>query len=728
MEWDTNPGVQEVQTITTSTYTGANEVQSVTTSAQDVDEIQVVATSGSAHPEIQTMRTFAAPGQTLGGSFTVQLDTIPLGGSIQRSGVINYNAPATGSRDSMLEILRSMSNLGASGVTDVQKTGPDAEGGFTWTITFADALGNVPELTLLSSNLLGTGADVEIKTTANGNELGGAFTLTFGSSTTADIAHDATDGDVKTALEALEPIGTVEVQRGLRSAQGGYRWTITFTSDKNAGNLDLMTFTNHLTGVGAAVNVEDSRHGNQLSGSFTLTLDAQTTDPIDFDASEDQMKTKILAKIGSISAVEVERIGPDPELGYTWTISFTAEKGDINAFTYNAAALLESRDDGGSSATITIDEVRQGTDQEIQDVASSTIGANVAADVWFQLRFTRGADVLNTGPIYANPDGDGTCLPSGHEVQEISTSTVDSTGFGGDNIVDPESTFKLVFSNKGVTESTTDIPANGADGDCSHGATAIQDALEALESVTGTVSVTFSAPDPQKICTWKVTFDNISGNLDQMQVIAGSNGPAASATTGDDTITIVPDTDGTVDMIKTELEKLANVGLVTVTATPGAQQTCTWHITFDTNAGDLTLMDVSVESSAYGATANDGTDTITVSNNRDGTSVSLGGLFTLEFDGQRTEYLPYDIDADQMQAALETLSTIGNVDVVRSEVDPNNGYTWTVSFINNLGDLSPLLSDVQGMSGTVPNCNVAEATQGVYPPFNSRDPANGTSF
>ena len=40
IEWDTNPGTAEVQTVTTSTYTGANELQTITTTAADVDEIQ----------------------------------------------------------------------------------------------------------------------------------------------------------------------------------------------------------------------------------------------------------------------------------------------------------------------------------------------------------------------------------------------------------------------------------------------------------------------------------------------------------------------------------------------------------------------------------------------------------------------------------------------------------------------------------------------------------------
>jgi hypothetical protein len=36
VEWDTNPGRAEVQTVTTSTYIGANELQTIATSARGV--------------------------------------------------------------------------------------------------------------------------------------------------------------------------------------------------------------------------------------------------------------------------------------------------------------------------------------------------------------------------------------------------------------------------------------------------------------------------------------------------------------------------------------------------------------------------------------------------------------------------------------------------------------------------------------------------------------------
>jgi len=71
VEWDPNPGVQEIQTISTRTYTGANEVQSITLSASDVNEVQTITTSSTTVAEVQRIRVAMATG----GSYFLELDT-----------------------------------------------------------------------------------------------------------------------------------------------------------------------------------------------------------------------------------------------------------------------------------------------------------------------------------------------------------------------------------------------------------------------------------------------------------------------------------------------------------------------------------------------------------------------------------------------------------------------------------------------------------------------------
>ena len=141
------------------------------------------------------------------------------------------------------------------------------------------------------------------------------------------------------------------------------------------------------------------------------------------------------------------------------------------------------------------------------------------------------------------------------------------------------------------------------------------------------------------------------------------------------------------DAIKAELERLTNVGVVTVTASsPTANGECEWDIEFDTNPGNIADLQFTVIS---------GTGSIVVETVTDGTSEKLGGDFTLEFDGQRTKYLPYDASASEVEVALNALSTIGNVNVVRTGPFEDDGYTWTVTFLTERGDLPTMLVSIQ---------------------------------
>ena len=59
---------------------------------------------------------------------------------------------------------------------------------------------------------------------------------------------------------------------------------------------------------------------------------------------------------------------------------------------------------------------------------------------------------------------------------------------------------------------------------------------------------------------------------------------------------------------------------------------------------------------------------------------SIGGTFIVEFDGQLTDSLPYDVSALDMQAALNGLVTIGKVTVSRNILLASGGHSWSVTF------------------------------------------------
>jgi hypothetical protein len=275
-----------------------------------------------------------------------------------------------------------------------------------------------------------------------------------------------------------------------------------------------------------------------------------------------------------------------------------------------------------------------------------------------------------------------------------------------------------VFQSTGITTGPI-YPNRDDNGDCSVAANAIKEELEVIGG-PGFVTVTESSVVSDHSCDWTIEFTTLSGNYPEMKLISGSDGPSASVDNGFDTFSIVTDQDGTVDAIKAELERLTTIGVVTVTAgTPSADGECVWDIEFDTNPGDIPLLQFTKISGTGGGAV------VLVT---EGTSEKLGGDFTLEYDGQRTKYLPYDASAEEVEVALNALVTLGNVDVVRTGPYEDDGYTWTVTFKTDRGDLPTILVDTRALTGSIPIATVTEIVKGVAPPFNSLDPENGLSL
>ena len=148
LEWDTNPGVQEIQTITTSTYTGPNEIQSFTTYAKAIPEIQIVQSfATSVSPEVQMITITGATG----GYFFLELDTTAQGGSLQYSGYIYSNYQASGSRESVQQIISEMSNVKPYGSVIVTDSTINSES-YEYMVTFPQAMGDVPVMKVPSSS------------------------------------------------------------------------------------------------------------------------------------------------------------------------------------------------------------------------------------------------------------------------------------------------------------------------------------------------------------------------------------------------------------------------------------------------------------------------------------------------------------------------------------------------------------------------------------------------
>jgi hypothetical protein len=178
-EWDTNPGRREVQSISTSVFTGANEIQEVTTSMPDWDEVQIITTSATPLPEVQVITLIGASD----GYFFLELDTTSSGGSKQYSGFVDIDYPASGDPYYSIEALvEHMSNVqgtvNATKTVDVDPFQPSLAN-YTYTITFDVRMGNVPTLKVQAAGLSPIGCQAVVETMQEGNVIGGTFRLEF---------------------------------------------------------------------------------------------------------------------------------------------------------------------------------------------------------------------------------------------------------------------------------------------------------------------------------------------------------------------------------------------------------------------------------------------------------------------------------------------------------------------------------------------------------------------
>lgn len=274
VEWDTAGGVPEVQQITSSLNLGTNEVQTITTSVEDIDEIQVITTSAISHSEVQSITVSPIPGEASLNSmlsYSLKLDTIASGGSVEYSGEISATASSVGSSDSLSEILGAMKNIDSVPIVSVSGINPD--GGHTYWVTFPTSMKNVPQLEVYLSDL-----PVSTSTTENANLLEGNFRLEYAGEVTEPIPSDANEVDMQAALESLDSIGNILVTRSDSDDQNGYSWTIQFISELNEGNLDdlivhqdSLTSTHEVGGATVAV-VSGGTDGSYIHGTFTMSF------------------------------------------------------------------------------------------------------------------------------------------------------------------------------------------------------------------------------------------------------------------------------------------------------------------------------------------------------------------------------------------------------------------------------------------------------------------------
>jgi len=242
----------------------------VTTSATDVDEIQIITTS-------------AQHGQQLSGGFYIHYN------DTYNTVLIPHNATASElkahievglnlvdpSASQNAQIRRTAGYPGV-GIVNVTRSPADPQGGYTWTIYFTSAIGNIPQLTV-TSLLAGLKADVQVQTLQDGDSVGGFFSLTFLNGYTRQVPSDILANDLENILEEdIDLLLSARVWRTDSGIQcwdglcydgptpgGGRTWTLVLTT--SIGNISPTSPTGALaTQVGAVEMM--TANGSLLTG------------------------------------------------------------------------------------------------------------------------------------------------------------------------------------------------------------------------------------------------------------------------------------------------------------------------------------------------------------------------------------------------------------------------------------------------------------------------------
>jgi FtsP/CotA-like multicopper oxidase with cupredoxin domain len=221
-------------------------------------------------------------GNATGGTFTLTVDATT-------SGPIAFDASAA--------------------EVEAALTGATVTGAGPWTVVFT---ASDPAVSIDGSGLTRGVADAQALTAADtstidvGSATGGTFTLDIDGTPTSPIAWDATSGDVATAVSVVSA-ATVS-----GAGSPADPWLVVFATAPTTVTADFSGLTQAATGSGVAAAATFSASiGSATGGTFTLTVDATTSDPIAFDASAADVEA-------ALPGTSVTGTGP-------WTIVFASD-------------------------------------------------------------------------------------------------------------------------------------------------------------------------------------------------------------------------------------------------------------------------------------------------------------------------------------------------------------------------------------------------------------------
>jgi len=559
-----------------------------------------------------------------------------------------------------------------------------------------------------------------------------------------DLTHAADPADVKTELEKIPGVGTItSVTRSLVDDQGGYFWTVEFSS--LLGNVAQMTCATEDFVANSQCSTVDIRDGNIITGSFILGLLGETTVPLDSQATASTVATA-LQNLGAVSAVTVVRGNPDGQSGYTWSISFTSNVGDIDSLSVSSSLV-------GTGVGITVVEVQRGnyvggsfrlgygaamssklymtssaTDLETSLQAMSTVGSVIV---------TKSSVNTEGGYVWTVTFNDPNTHPGDLALLSVDTSQMTGVGVsirvaetmkGSEAISSTAGLSFTVPSDNGgsaVTKYKVDIDTTSTFQSGNLRSFEISDAasLTEIQHVVTTATVADEIQlvrvyDTKKTTqlTWGTSATGVDTGSYKLIHNGVESGCFAYFNVGNTQ---------TETTVATALNLMDGVGTVTV-AVSGAYASNDFMLTITHEyttgrAYDWTYDTTGCVQAAAGATTRTPVPSFTNIN-------VLGGTFTLSFDcptclvtaaatSGAIDPTKDDGSATALTTRLNAMANTGNgIVATRSISTIGEGYEWMVTFKGGFvhGDVPTMTVTTNSLSGddTTPTATVSQYTQG----------------
>ncbi|KAF0700134.1 Aste57867_9322 [Aphanomyces stellatus] len=250
-----------------------------------------------------------------------------LGGTFQLS-YLGYTTTSLAYNEVPANVQSALNVLPSIAAVAVTRSGPDPNQGYSWSITFlpnpskpnAQQRGNFEPLMPVSS-LTGTAASVAVVEQVAGSFLDGTYLLKFGAQTTALLAYNAPADVVQDALQLFQWIGSVAVSRSVVNAAGGYTYSITFATTPGQVNI-LAHDDTQLLGTQAQVVVQVIQAGvNPITGTFAVSFNGSTTGSLAYNIlpADLQVALEALPSIGTVAVSQSTSLN-----SYAWQVTFLA--------------------------------------------------------------------------------------------------------------------------------------------------------------------------------------------------------------------------------------------------------------------------------------------------------------------------------------------------------------------------------------------------------------------